>query len=151
MAALTVSPDEEKRVKGLGFLSNKGTDCFNARVITVNGKITTAQAKCIAEATEKFGSGEVEFTTRLTVEVPGIPFEKIDEFRAFIAKEGLVTGGTGPKVRPVVSCKGTTCQYGLLDPFALSEKINKQFYEGYHHVVLPHKFKIAWAAAPITV
>ena len=26
------------------------------------------------------------------------------------------TGGTGAKVRPVVSCKGTTCQYGLLVP-----------------------------------
>ena len=43
MATLTVSAADEKRVKGMGFLSNKGTDNFSARIITVNGKITTAQ------------------------------------------------------------------------------------------------------------
>ena len=141
MSALTVSAADEKRVKGMGFLNNKGTDNFNGRIITVNGKITAAQQRCIAEAAEKFGSGEVVFTTRLTVEVPGIPYDKIEEFQQFIAKEGLVTGGTGSKVRPVVSCKGTTCQYGLLDSYALSEEIHKRFYEGYRQVLLPHKFK----------
>ena len=148
MATLTISPEEEKRVKGLGFLSNKGPDNFNARILTVNGKITAAQQRCIAEAAEKFGSGEVEFTTRLTVEVPGVPFDKIEEFREYIAKEGLVTGGTGSKVRPVVACKGTTCQYGLLDSFALSEEIHHRFYEGYRQVLLPHKFKIAVGGCP---
>ena len=38
MATLTVSAADEKRVKAMGFLSNKGTDNFNARIITVNGK-----------------------------------------------------------------------------------------------------------------
>lgn len=148
MAPLTVSPADEKRVKGMGFLNNKGTDNFNARIITVNGKITAAQQRCIAEAAEKFGSGEVEFTTRLTVEVPGIPYDKIEEFQEFIAKEGLVTGGTGSKVRPVVACKGTTCQYGLLDSFELSKEIHERFYIGYRPVLLPHKFKIAVGGCP---
>lgn len=148
MSALTVSAADEKRVKGMGFLNNKGTDNFNGRIITVNGKITAAQQKCIAEAAEKFGNGEVVFTTRLTVEVPGIPYDKIEEFQQFIAKEGLVTGGTGSKVRPVVSCKGTTCQYGLLDSFELSREIHERFYEGYRQVLLPHKFKIAVGGCP---
>ncbi|MGE4549308.1 MAG: (4Fe-4S)-binding protein [Intestinibacillus sp.] len=148
MATLTVSPDEEKRVKALGFLSNKGTDNFSARVITVNGKITAAKLKCIAEAAEQFGNGAVTFTTRLTAEVQGIPFDKIEAFRAYIAREGLVTGGTGRKVRPVVSCKGTTCQYGLIDTFALSEEIHHRFFEGYNNVILPHKFKIAVGGCP---
>ena len=111
--ACTISAEEIKRVKGLGFLNNKGTDLFNGRVITVNGKITAAQAKVIAEAAEKFGNGDVEFTTRLTVEVRRIHFDNIEPFREYIAREGLQTGGTGSVVRPVVSCKGTTCQYGL--------------------------------------
>ena len=148
MSALTVSAADEKRVKGMGFLNNRGTDNFNGRIITVNGRITAAQQRCIAEAAEKFGSGEVVFTTRLTVEVPGIPYDKIEKFQEFIAKEGLVTGGTGAKVRPVVSCKGTTCQYGLLDSYELSEEIHKRFYEGYRQVVLPHKFKIAVGGCP---
>ena len=148
MAPLTVSPADEKRVKAMGFLNNKGTDNFNGRIITVNGKITAAQQRCIAEAAEKFGSGEVEFTTRLTVEVPGIPYDKIEEFQEYIAREGLVTGGTGSKVRPVVACKGTTCQYGLLDSFALSRESHERFYVGYRSVLLPHKFKIAVGGCP---
>ena len=38
--ACTISKEELARVKGLGFLLNKDTDCFNGRVITRNGKIT---------------------------------------------------------------------------------------------------------------
>ena len=103
MATLTISAADEKKVKARGFLSNKGTDNFSARIITVNGKVTAEQQRTIAEAAEKFGNGTVTYTTRLTVEVPGVPYEKIDEFCEFIAKAGLVTGGTGSKVRPVVS------------------------------------------------
>lgn len=148
MAPLTVSAADEKRVKALGFLNNKGTDNFSGRIITVNGKITAAQQRCIAEAAEKFGNGIVTFTTRLTIEVQGIPYDKIEDFRAYIAKEGLVTGGTGSLVRPVVACKGTTCQYGLLDSFGISEEIHERFYEGYRTVKLPHKFKIAVGGCP---
>lgn len=148
MATLTVSAENEKRVKAMGFLSNKGTDNFSARIITVNGKINASQMECIANAARLYGNGVVTFTTRLTVEVQGIPYEKIGEFQEYIGKEGLVTGGTGSKVRPVVSCKGTTCQYGLIDTFALSEEIHHRFFEGYASVRLPHKFKIAVGGCP---
>ena len=146
--ACTINAAEIKRVKGMGFLNNKGTDLFNARIITVNGKITAEQTAVIAEAAKKFGNGDVEFPTRLTVEVRGVHFDDIPAFQAFIASAGLITGGTGSLVRPVVSCKGTTCQYGLYDTFALSEKIHERFYLGYHTVKLPHKFKIACGGCP---
>ncbi|MEN6412217.1 MAG: 4Fe-4S binding protein [Veillonellales bacterium] len=148
MATLTISTEEEKRVKALGFLSNKGTDNFSGRVITVNGVITAAQAKCIAEAAELYGNGIITFTTRLTVECQGIPYDKIEDFRTYIAQKGLVTGGTGSKVRPIVSCKGTTCQYGLIDTFALSKEIHERFYKEYASVKLPHKLKIAVGGCP---
>lgn len=148
MATLTVSKEDEKRVKALGFLSNKGTDDFSGRVITVNGKLTADQHIAIGEAAKRFGNGNVVYTARLTAEVQGIPYEKIDAFRAFIEEAGMTTGGTGAKVRPVVSCKGTTCQYGRIDTFALSEEIHKAFYEGYRQVKLPHKFKIAVGGCP---
>lgn len=146
--ACTISAEEIKRVKGLGFLQNKGTDCFNARVITVNGKITAKQAIIVAEAAEKFGSGELTFTTRMTIEVKGIHYDNIEAFREYIGKAGFQTGGTGAMVRPVVSCKGTTCQYGLYDTFELSGKIHERFYLGYRGVTLPHKFKIATGGCP---
>ena len=148
MSSLTISPEEEKRVKGLGFLNNKGTDNFSARVLTVNGKITAAQHRCIAEAAELFGNGNITFTTRLSIEVQGIPFDKIDDFRNYIAKEGLKTGGTGAKIRPIVSCKATTCKFGRLDSFAISEEMHHRFFEGYNDVALPHKFKMAVGGCP---
>ena len=146
--ATTIHPDDIKRVKGQGFLNNRGTDRFSARIITTNGKITAHQAHVIAEAAEKYGNGEVSFTSRMTVELPGIPYDRIEEFQAFLATAGLATGGTGAKVRPVVSCKGTTCQYGLYDTFGLSRKIHERFYLGYRNVALPHKFKIATGGCP---
>ena len=144
-----VSPEEETRVKALGFLRDKTTlDKFNGRVITRNGKITADEARTIAEAAELFGSGEVTMTSRLTMEIQGVPFDNIEPLREYLMQAGLETGGTGSKVRPVVSCKGTTCQYGLIDTFGLSEEIHERFFHGYADVKLPHKFKIAVGGCP---
>lgn len=147
--AASVTPEQITAVKALGFLFDKRTpDKFNGRVITRNGKITAEEQKVIAEAAERFGSGEVTMTTRLTLEIQGVPFENIEPMREFLAQHGLETGGTGSQVRPVVSCKGTTCQYGLIDTFDLSQEIHEKFYEGYHGIKLPHKFKIAVGGCP---
>ena len=144
-----LSADEIKRVKGLGCLRDKRyPDVFNVRVITRNGKITAKEHKAVAEASERFGSGEVAMTTRLTLEIQGVKYENIEPLIAFLAQYGLETGGTGALVRPIVSCKGTTCQFGLIDTFGLSEQIHERFYKGYHTVTLPHKFKIAVGGCP---
>ena len=145
---VTVSAEDIKRVKAWGFLHNKGTDCFNARIITRNGKITAEENRAITEAAQKFGNGEIAMTSRLTVEIQGVPYTNIEPLRNFVAEYGLETGGTGSKVRPVVSCKGTTCQYGLIDTFDLSNKIHDRFFKGYSDVKLPHKFKIAVGGCP---
>lgn len=145
-----IPAEEIARVKGLGFLMDKRTgNTFNGRVITRNGKITSREMETIAEAARRFGSGEVTMTARLTVEIQGVPFDNIEPLRDYLREQaGLETGGTGAKVRPVVSCKGTTCQYGLIDTFALSEEIHERFYKGWHDVKLPHKFKIAVGGCP---
>lgn len=143
------TPEEVAKVKGLGFLIDKNTMAhFNGRVLTVNGKISADKMAVIAEASKKYGSGECAFTTRQTVEIQHIPYENIQPLIEYLAQYDLEIGGTGPKVRPVVSCKGTTCQYGLIDTFSLSEKIHHVFYKGYHDVKLPHKFKIAVGGCP---
>lgn len=144
-----LSPEEIKRVKSLGFLQDKRyPDVFNARVITRNGRITTDEHRAIAEAADRFGSGQVAMTTRLTMEIQGVRYENIQPLMDFLSAYGLTTGGTGALVRPVVSCKGTTCQYGLIDTYALSGKIHERFYVGYHNMPLPHKFKIAVGGCP---
>ena len=148
-AARVLSADDIKRVKGLGCLRDKRyPDVFNVRVITRNGRISTDEHRAIAEAADRFGSGKVAMTTRLTMEIQGVKYDNIDALTDFLKQHGLTTGGTGPLVRPIVSCKGTTCVFGLCDTFALSEKIHERFYMGYHNVTLPHKFKIAVGGCP---
>ena len=144
-----LTPEQIAKVKGLGCLRDKRyEDIFNVRVITRNGKITSAEHRTVAEASELYGSSEVTMTTRLTLEIQGVPYDKIPELILFLKDRGLETGGTGAKVRPVGSCKGTTCQFGLIDTYALSEKIHERFYKGYHDTALPHKFKIAVGGCP---
>lgn len=146
---IKVSAEDIARVKGLGFLMDKRTgNTFNARVLTRNGKITTAESRAIADAADQFGTGEIAMTSRMCIEVQGIAYDKIDEFIAAINTAGLEVGGTGPKVRPVVSCKGTTCHFGLIDTFGLAEEIHNRFYKGWHDVKLPHKFKIGVGGCP---
>ena len=145
---MDITAEQRKKMKSLGFLSNKDGQHFSARVLTRNGVLNSRQLRNVSEAAEKFGNGNVSFTSRQTVEIPGIKFEDVENFQKHIEKENMTTGGTGPKVRPIVACKGTVCIYGLIDTQALALEIHKRFYEGYHDVSLPHKFKIAVGGCP---
>ena len=143
-----MTAEEIKALKGRGWLLNKGGSTFSARVVAVSGKLSAGQMQALAAAARQFGRGEVTLTSRMSLEVPGVPASMIDAFEAALAAVGLYVGGTGPRVRPVVSCKGTLCPHGLIDTFSLSEKIHRRFYEGWHDVVLPAKFKIGVGGCP---
>ena len=137
------------KVKSYGCLKDKRyDDVFNVRVITRNGVITSDEQRTISEAADLFGSHKVAMTTRLTIEIQGVKYDDIPSLIMFLRERGLKTGGTGAKVRPVVSCKGTTCKFGLIDTYSLSKKIHEMFFEGCSDVVLPHKFKIAVGGCP---
>ncbi len=143
------SAEQIMKVKGYGCLRDKRyPDVFNVRVITRNGKITTDESRAVAEAADRYGSGEVAMTTRQTIEIQGVKYNNIPALMDFLESHGLSSGGTGPKVRPIVSCKGTTCVFGLIDTFGLSLKIHERFYLGMHDVALPHKLKIAVGGCP---
>ena len=144
-----LTPDQIAKVKSLGCLRDKRfEDVFNVRVITGNCKITSAEHKVVAVAAEIFGSSEITLTSRMTLEIQGVKYDKIPDLIMYLKERGLTTGGTGAKVRPVVSCKGTTCHFGLIDTFSLSQKIHDRFFVGFGDVALPHKFKIAVGGCP---
>ena len=144
-----LTPEQIGKVKGLGCLKDKRyDDIFNIRVVTRNGRITTDEARAIAEAADRFGSGEIAMTSRMGIEVQGVKYNNIPSLIMFLRDHGLDAGGTGPRVRPTVACKGTTCQYGLIDTAAFSLKIHERFYLGYHGTTLPHKFKIGVGGCP---
>lgn len=145
---LTLSPDEKKALKGRGIILNRDGEHFIARVITVDGTLTSEQMVVLSEAAKRFGSGSVAMTSRMTVEVQGLTYENLEPFTQFIESHGLYTGGTGTRVRPVVPCKGTVCVHGLIDTQALAREIHEVFYKGWYDVKLPHKFKIGIGGCP---
>lgn len=145
---MAISKADIQRVKLMGFLLNRGTGNFNCRVITGNGTLTGEQLQEVGRIAQKYGSGTCMFTTRMTVEFSGIPYESIDDVVKELAEAGLTTGGTGARVRPVTACKGTTCVFGFYDTQALGQKVHDRFYEGMGNVRLPHKFKIAVGGCP---
>lgn len=135
-------------VKAQGFLLNRGTELFSGRIVAPGTVFTAEDFKNMAELAATFGNGKLICTSRLAVEIPGIPFDKIQEARAWAAERGMRFGGTGAKVRPVVACKGTTCVYGNYDTQELAKKIHENYYIGWDDVKLPHKFKISVGGCP---
>lgn len=136
------------RVKALGFLHSRGTDTFSARAVSKNGTMTAEQFATLAECSKKYGNGHLCFTSRLTVEMPGVHLEDVENIRRDVQAAGLVIGGTGAKVRPLTACKGTTCVYGNADTQAICAELYDAFFVGYQDVALPHKFKIAVGGCP---
>ena len=143
-----LTKEEIMSVKGRGFLRNRGTECFSGRVVSVAGIFSSDQLRAIAECAERFGSGRVVFTSRLSAEIVGISFENIPKAEAFLAENGLFFGGTGAKVRPITACKGTTCVFGNIDTHGLAKTLHDRFYVGMAGVKLPHKFKIGVGGCP---
>lgn len=92
----TLPAEEVARLKGLGCLWDKRTDdAFNVRVITVNGKVTAETLETVAEASRTFGSGQVTMTSRMTLEIQGVPYANVEPMREFLAGHGLERKGPG--------------------------------------------------------
>ena len=145
-----LKPADITRVKARGFLLNRGTELFSGRVVSYGGVYTPEQLDIISACAKEFGSGKVVMTTRLTMEIVGIPYENIDAAIEYVESRdpALRFGGTGAKIRPVIACKGTTCVYGNFDTQAMCKKIHDAYYLGWSEVKLPHKFKIAVGGCP---
>lgn len=126
---MSLTKQDIQRVKLEGFLHNRGTECFNCRIITGNGTLTGEQLRIVADIAERYHT-RCTFTTRLTVEIVGVPYEDIEKVKAELAAAGMITGGTGARVRPVTACKGTTCVFGFYDTQALGKKVHDRFYVG---------------------
>lgn len=145
---MELTAEQRRAAKAQGCLSNRDGESFSVRVITENGVLNHRQMANISEVASLYGNGDVAFTARMTVEIQGIRYEDLGKVQEHLAREGMFTGGTGAKVRPVVSCKGTVCVFGLIDTQAIAKEVHDRFFVGYENVKLPHKFKIAVGGCP---
>lgn len=125
-------------LKGLGFLLQNDKEHFAVRFISRAGNFTSEEIVHISELANKYGKGYIGLTTRLSIEIPWIHGDKVDELMEEAKAMGLVHGGTGKKLRPLTSCKGTICLHGNIDTQGLCNRLSdKEFGEA-----TPHKTKI---------
>ncbi|WP_089610005.1 sulfite reductase subunit beta (hemoprotein) [Dehalobacterium formicoaceticum] len=145
---MELSNDQIKALKGKGYILNKDDVHFSCRIVTPSGRLKAGEAKKITEISEKYGQGDIYLTQRMQIEIPGLKYEDLDQVTKELADAGLAVGGTGNRVRPITSCKGTLCRFGLFDTFELTAKLNERFYQGHYHEILPAKLRISITGCP---
>lgn len=145
---LNLTDEEKKALKARGIILTRDGEHFVERVISPNGVFNAEQMQTLTDCAKKYGNGKIAMTTRLTVEVQGIPYENVEACCEEIQSVGLYVGGTSSLVRPVVSCKGSVCVHGLMDTQNFCERVFNEFYVKWHTVRLPHKFKIGIGGCP---
>jgi len=131
-------------LKQKGYFQQQDTEYFSLRIISRAGNMTGSEMKKVVEISEKYGRGYVGFTTRQCVEIPWIWYKDTEIISKELEKMGLISGGSGKKVAPISSCKGTVCIYGLIDTQDLCNKLH----ERYFGKELPAKFKIGIVGCP---
>lgn len=127
-----------------GYFQQQDTEYFSLKIVAKAGNMTGSQMKKVIEISEKYGKGYFGFTTRQCIEIPWIRFEDTEIVSKEIEEMGLIAGGSGKRVAPISSCKGTICIYGLIDTQGLCNKLH----EKYFGMELPAKFKIGIVGCP---
>ncbi|WNY25814.1 hypothetical protein [Methanolapillus millepedarum] len=145
-----LTPEQITDAKSKGFLLNKNTNCFSGRIVAPGGVYSAGQLAQISECARLFGNGTVAFTSRQSAEIVGIPYENIDPARDYLAclASGLLFGGTGPKIRPIAACKGTTCVFGNGDTQGLARLLHQKYFLGLSNTAFPSKVKMAVGGCP---
>lgn len=128
--------------KQQGFLPLKDKEHFACRVVIPAGVMTRAYAEKILAIADFYGRGYYTHTQRLDVEIPWVHYEDIENITASLAEVGLEPGGTGQRIRPILTCKGSVCRVGLFDTEKIALEMHERFYKGYYNTVLPNKMAI---------
>ena len=129
-------------LKGKGYILNKDGEHFSCRVVVPGGKMTAQQSLKVSEVCEKYGNGYFYLTQRENIEIPGLNPEDLEKVAQALQESGLSIGSTGPRPRPITTCKGTVCKFGLYDTDAFTSFLNEKIYKGYYDVTLPAKLRI---------
>ena len=74
-----LKPAQIAEVKGKGFLINRGTENFSGRIVPRGTVFSPDDLKTVSEISSKFGNGKVIPTTRLGLEIQGIPYENVQD------------------------------------------------------------------------
>lgn len=144
----TIPKEEALRLEALGFIQEKRTNQFSARIVSKCGRLDTEEMKKILHIAENYGNKRAFFAGDSCVLVEGIPYEKAEEVLQFCQEKGISLGGTGNRVRPVKTCGGRICNQEVIDSYALADKMRELFYVRLAAEELQAPFSICVSGCP---
>jgi len=128
-----------------GLLAQKQAGFCVVRVRTRGGNITSDHLRKVAELADKYGRGQLHFTTRQSIEMYWIPSDQLGPMLREIADSGLLPSIRGPRMRTVVACPGASlCKFGICDTSTLATQLDKSVVGRQ----LPTKTKIGISGCP---
>ncbi|MGL4606789.1 MAG: 4Fe-4S binding protein [Eubacteriaceae bacterium] len=131
-------------LKAQGILAQQQEGFFSIRILSRAGNFTSEELISLANIAKKYGRDYLGETTRLAIEIPWIKYEDLESVKRAVLAAGLTHGGTGKKVRPLVSCKGTVCLHGLYD----TQKLCGECHDLYFGKDLHSKTKLTFVGCP---
>ncbi|RKD32954.1 sulfite reductase subunit C [Thermohalobacter berrensis] len=145
-----------KKVKKNAYRITKERGKTALRIRVPGGHLEAKYLPIIKEIAEEYGNGTIHITIRQGFEIPGIPFEKMEEINRKIRPiiEGLELdygvkiddpegGYPAAGTRNVSACIGNkVCRYANYETTELARKIEKAIYPNHYHV------KIALTGCP---
>lgn len=127
-----------------GFIRQKEKRYYSVRLKAAVGNVTSEQMAKVSEMATRYGRGYASLTARMSIEIPWVEREDLDEIRREAEDVGLAVGGMGATVRPITACKGTVCNHGLADTQGLGRRLDEEFFGR----KLPAKLKMGIAGCP---
>jgi dissimilatory sulfite reductase (desulfoviridin) alpha/beta subunit len=127
-------------LKSNGFFQQIEKDKFSLRLCMSGGIASAEYVKKAVEIAEKYGKGQLHFTTRQQIEIPFIAEENVGAVQETLAKIPIKTFIGGPRVRTVVACVGAgICKFAQIETGALAQELHDRYFGR----ELPAKLKIA--------
>jgi anaerobic sulfite reductase subunit C len=137
-----------KKIMKNGWRITKDRNLTCLRIRVPGGHLPVELLPLIQEISERFGNGKLHLTTRQGFEIPGIPFEHMEEINALLSplieelevKAGVEIdapsmGYPSAGTRNVVACIGNkVCANAVFDTTALAKEIERTIYPNNPHV-----------------
>ena len=146
-----LTEDDFYRLKTYGICSQKHPGFFMLRIRVPGGRLTSGQAKVIADLAARYGGGWAHITTRQNVELHWVRLKDVRAIWNALESVGLSTRSScGHTMRNVIACPHSLSPDSLLDVAPLAHAISDYFVHRSDIINpgLPNRLNIVFSACP---
>ncbi|NYT06939.1 MAG: 4Fe-4S dicluster domain-containing protein [Methanomicrobiales archaeon] len=128
-----------------GVITERNPEYCTIRTRLPAGMIRPGQLRGIADIAERYGADAVQLTVRQTIEIPGMPPERLDDISNDLTTNETPLGAEKDEVKNVIACTGNRrCIFGNIDAISLALEIDRRLFGK----EMPVKLRIAVSGCP---